>query len=42
VQRNGDGTYTVTVPRLGTQAWTGTSEAVAGQLARFTLDEFVA
>ena len=42
VQRNGDGTYTVTVPRLSTQAWTGTSEAVALQLARFALDEFSA
>lgn len=42
VQRNGDGTYTVTVPSLSTQAWTGTSEAVAVQLARFALDEFCA
>ena len=42
VQRNEDGTYTVTVPRLSTQAWTGTSEAVAVQLARCALDEFVA
>ena len=40
VQRNGDGTVTVTVPRLSSQAWTGPSEGVAVKLARGALDEF--
>jgi len=37
VQRNGDGTVTVTVPRLSTQAWTGQTEGEARMMALFAL-----
>lgn len=37
VQRNGDGTVTVTVPRLGTQAWTWQTEAEARMMALWDL-----
>jgi hypothetical protein len=37
VQRNGDGSVTVTVPRLSTKAWTGQTEAEARMMALFDL-----
>ena len=37
VQDNGDGTVTVTVPRLSTQAWTGRTEGEARMMALFAL-----
>jgi hypothetical protein len=37
VQRNGDGSVTVTVPRLSTQAWTGQTEAEARMMALLAL-----
>ena len=37
VQRNGDGTVTVTVPRLSTRAWTGQTEAEARMMALLAL-----
>jgi hypothetical protein len=37
VQRNGDRSVTVTVPRLSTKAWTGQTEAEARMMALFDL-----
>ena len=39
VQRNGDGTVTVSVPRLSYDAWTGKTEAEARMLALLALDD---
>lgn len=39
LQDNGDGTVTVSVPRLSHDAWTGTTEAEAKNIALRALDD---
>jgi hypothetical protein len=40
VQANGDGTVTISVPRLSHDAWTGQTEAEARMKAHRALDDF--